>query len=238
MRAVLYARFSETDAERAKKTETLDLQLEQGRAYCLSQDYRIEAEEVDREKSGKQAKNRPGLQAAIEAACKLKAVLVVRSLSRLARNTREALEIAERLHKAKAHLASVTESIDTYTPTGYCVFTILSALAQLQREQTSAAVKEAHQRYQSRGKRMSRKDRPPYGWRFDENDQMIQVEEEQEILMDMLAMHGDGHGSCYIARQLNQAGLTCRGNRWHPWTIEKILRRETSPARIDPDQQL
>ncbi len=45
--------------------------------------------------SGGRADNRPGLQAAIALACKRKAVLVVYKLDRLARNTRDALDVLE-----------------------------------------------------------------------------------------------------------------------------------------------
>jgi DNA invertase Pin-like site-specific DNA recombinase len=68
--------------------------------------------------SGKRADNRPGLQGAIAHACETHGVLVVYSLSRLARSTRDAIDIAERLAKCKADLVSITEKIDTTTSMG------------------------------------------------------------------------------------------------------------------------
>ena len=60
--------------------------------------------------SGKSAANRPALRAALDQACTGKAALVVYSLSRLARSTRDALSISERLAKAGADLVSLSES--------------------------------------------------------------------------------------------------------------------------------
>jgi hypothetical protein len=57
--------------------------------------------------------NRPGLSEALDDVCRQRAVLVVQSLSRLSRSVRDTLTISERLDKAGANLASLSESIDT-----------------------------------------------------------------------------------------------------------------------------
>ncbi len=66
----------------------------------------------------KRADNRPGLVAALEAACRAKAVLVVYSLSRMSRSVTDTLAIVARLDKAGAGFVSLTESIDTTTADG------------------------------------------------------------------------------------------------------------------------
>ena len=68
---------------------------------------------VDAGISGKRADNRPGLIAALDSACQARGVLVVYSLSRLARSVRDTLDIAERLERAGADLVSLSEQIDT-----------------------------------------------------------------------------------------------------------------------------
>ncbi|MCH8851463.1 MAG: recombinase family protein [Planctomycetes bacterium] len=82
-------------------------------AWAQANDYELLELFVDAGLSGSRADNRPGLQRAVNTACKRKAALVVYSLSRLARSTRDALMLAERLNKAGADLVSLTESIDT-----------------------------------------------------------------------------------------------------------------------------
>ena len=65
------------------------------------------------ELSGKRADTRPGLQTALAQASEHGAVLIVYSLSRLARSTRDTLAIAEQLESAGADLVSLSEKIDT-----------------------------------------------------------------------------------------------------------------------------
>ena len=107
------------------------------------------------------------LQKAIAAACRRKAVLVVYSLSRLARCTKDAIDLAERLNAAGADLAVIQENVNTRSPMGRFIFTLFSALAQLEREQIADRTSTAMLRHQAKGRRMTRPDRCPYGWRVD-----------------------------------------------------------------------
>ena len=69
-------------------------------------------------------------------------ILVIESISRLARSTRDFLEILEQLEKKKVALVSLKEQIDTTTPTGRFMVSIFAALAQLEREQILQRQKE------------------------------------------------------------------------------------------------
>ena len=71
--------------------------------------------------SGKRADNRPALQDALRTVGKGDA-LVVYSLSRLARSTKDTISIAETLDKRGADLLSLSEKIDTTTAAGKMVF--------------------------------------------------------------------------------------------------------------------
>lgn len=57
----------------------------------------------------------------------------IRDLSRLARNTKDLLDIVEYLEKKKVGLRSIKESIDTTTNMGKLVLTILGAIYQFER---------------------------------------------------------------------------------------------------------
>ena len=82
--------------------------------------------------SGKNAQ-RPELQKMIQYVRKGDTV-VVESISRFARNTRDLLELVERLTAKQVEFVSQKEAIDTTTPTGKFMLTIFGAVAELERE--------------------------------------------------------------------------------------------------------
>lgn len=61
--------------------------------------------------------------------------VTVDSYSRLARNTRDLLDIADQLNKKGVHLVSIKEGINTGTPQGKLIMTIFAGLAEFEREQ-------------------------------------------------------------------------------------------------------
>lgn len=60
--------------------------------------------------------------------------VIVESISRFARNTRDLLELVEQLTAKQVEFISQKESIDTTTPTGKFMLTIFGAVAELERE--------------------------------------------------------------------------------------------------------
>jgi DNA invertase Pin-like site-specific DNA recombinase len=83
-------------------------------------------------------------------------ILVVESISRLARSTRDLLDIVDQLDKKKVGFISQKESIDTSTPQGRFVLTIFSALAQLERETLLQRQREGLQAAKAKGKQLGR----------------------------------------------------------------------------------
>ncbi len=60
--------------------------------------------------------------------------VIVESISRFARNTRDLLELVEQLTNKRVEFVSKKEAIDTTTPTGKFMLTIFGAVAELERE--------------------------------------------------------------------------------------------------------
>ena len=60
--------------------------------------------------------------------------VIVESISRFARNTRDLLELVEKLTTKGVEFVSQKESIDTTTPTGKFMLTVFGAVAELERE--------------------------------------------------------------------------------------------------------
>lgn len=60
--------------------------------------------------------------------------VIVESISRFARNTKDLLELIEQLTAKRVEFISKKEAIDTTTPTGKFMLTIFGAVAELERE--------------------------------------------------------------------------------------------------------
>ncbi len=83
-------------------------------------------------------------------------VLVVWRLDRLARSLRHLIDIADDLNWRGIALKSITESIDTSTPSGRFLFNILGALGQMEREIIVERTRAGLQAAAKRGRRGGR----------------------------------------------------------------------------------
>lgn len=61
-------------------------------------------------------------------------IVIVESISRFARNTRDLLDLVEQLTLKQVEFVSKKEAIDTTTPTGKFMLTVFGAVAELERE--------------------------------------------------------------------------------------------------------
>lgn len=77
--------------------------------------------------------NRPQLQAMLDYV-REGDVVVVSDFSRLARSTRDMLQIVQELTEKGVGLISLKENVDTDTPQGRFMLTVFAALAELERE--------------------------------------------------------------------------------------------------------
>lgn len=227
MNAIIYARFS--PRPNAADCDSIEKQVERCAAWCKAKDWELAGTYADAAASGASQEGRPQLEEALLHATKNRAALVCYSLDRLARNTREAIQISERLSKGGAELAILRETVDTSTPTGRLLFTILAALAQLQREQGAERTSQAMRSHIRKGRKMS--SQPPYGFsngtEADESGFKLLVEnpEEQAVLARIRGFISAGLGDWKISNRLNREGVKARGYRWNAACIARIRRR-------------
>jgi len=109
--------------------------------------------------SGKDTK-RPMLQALMNKVQRGD-ILVVESISRFARNTKDLLGLVEKLTKKGVEFISLKEHIDTTTPTGRFTLTIFAAVAELEREHILQRQAEGIAAAKSRGVHLGRPIKKP-----------------------------------------------------------------------------
>lgn len=79
--------------------------------------------------------------------------LIVYKLDRLGRSTKQLVNLISQLDERGVHLNIVTEGIDTSSPTGRLVFTILSAVAEMEASLISERTKQALAMSENKGGR-------------------------------------------------------------------------------------
>ena len=109
--------------------------------------------------SGKDRK-RPQLLSLMDAAQQGDKV-IVESISRFARNTRDLLDLVEQLAAKGVEFVSQKEHIDTTTPTGKFMLTIFGAVAELERGYILQRQAEGIASAKARGKHLGRPPKKP-----------------------------------------------------------------------------
>jgi len=226
-KAVGYVRVS--TAGQAADGASLEAQRARIAATAAAAGLELVAVHADEGLSGKRADNRPGLVAALDAACRQRAVLVVYSLSRMSRSVTDTLTIIERLDKAGAGLVSITESIDTTSAAGRMMVTMISAFAAFERELTSerTATVLAHKR--SQGQRTGT---VPFGYTLDADGiTLVEDTDEQIVLRRIQDCRRAGLSLRAIADELNAAGVIGKqGGTWYASTVASVLKRAAAVA--------
>lgn len=221
MNATGYVRVSTLD--QANEGVSLDAQKARIAAWCLANDVELGDVFVDAGLSGKRADNRPALQDALAAVCRDKGVLVVYSLSRLARSTKDTITIGERLAKAGADMVSLSEKIDTTSAAGKMVFRMLAVMAEFERDLVSERTTLALAHKKGRGERVGAL---PFGFDLADDGVSLKVNaEEQAIIAAVRELRAEGLSIRKIVEEMNRRGIaTKEGGRWHVATVQRVLK--------------
>ena len=173
--------------------------------------------------SGKRSDNRPGLQSALDTVGKGDA-LVVYSLSRLSRSTKDTLILSEILLKKEADLVSLSEKIDTTTAAGKMVFRLLAVLNEFERDQISDRTRFALAHKKANGEKTGGD--VPFGYRV-RGGKLSRNAEEQKAINMILDLHSKGYSLQCICGALQKDGYkTKRGNlTWQPKVVSRIIGR-------------
>ncbi len=209
-------------------SEGISLEAQKGKisAWCELHGYTLAGLFVDAGLSGKRADNRPELLKALDAVTKCSGVLLVYSLSRLARSTKDTLAISDRLEKANADLVSLSEKIDTTSAAGKMVFRMLAVLAEFERDLVSERTVAALQHKRNRGGRMGQ---VPFGFAVAaDGDTLIPAENEQRVIRRVIELRREGRTLKAIAEQLTFERFPNKSGRiqWNTTQIHRLLNRK------------
>jgi DNA invertase Pin-like site-specific DNA recombinase len=148
-RIALYCRVSTTD-------QTCENQIRDLREYCRARGWTEVREFTDTGISGTKER-RPALDRLMaEVKGRRVDVVVVAAFDRLGRSVRHLVEVLELFRHLGVEFISLREQIDTGSPLGQAVFTIIAAIAQLERSLIVERVKAGLRRARAEGKRLGR----------------------------------------------------------------------------------
>ena len=205
VRAITYARVSTAKQERGGVSlGDQGVKLEAA-AVCRGWD----SDHVSEVASGKTLSGRPLLREALDRLDRGEAqALIVTKVDRVARNTVDVLNLAARADKNGWVLVILNLDLDTSTPTGRLVLTILAAVAGMESALIGERAMDTHAARRAAGVRRGRKVSIPETTR-------------QRIALE----RASGLSLAAIANGLNADGVPTRnaGAKWHPSTVAKVL---------------
>jgi DNA invertase Pin-like site-specific DNA recombinase len=148
-RVALYARVSTPD-------QHLETQLYDLRKLAVQRGFEVSREYCDRGVSGSKAR-RPGLDSMLADARRGEfSVLMVAAFDRIARSTKNFLEIVDELHELGIEFVSAREAIDTSGPMGRMFLTMVGSIAELERSLIVERIKAGMRRAKMEGQRLGR----------------------------------------------------------------------------------
>ena len=161
---------------------------------------------------------RPGLSRALdrlEDPADPAQVLITAKLDRLGRDTRDILNLAERARTNNWRLVLLDIDIDSSTPAGGLMLTVMAAIAEFERRIISERTRRALAQLKAQGKTLGRPDGTP-----------------PEATARILELRAEGITYQGIADRLNSEGIpTSTGTgKWQPTTTRRVALRANTPT--------
>jgi DNA invertase Pin-like site-specific DNA recombinase len=185
------------------------MQLRELREYCKRRGWKIVGEYVDRGIFGSKDR-RPELDKLMHYAHKRHVdTVVVWKFDRFARSVSHLLQALETFNSLRIAFVSLSESIDTSTPAGKMVFTVLGAVAELERSLIGERVRAGLRNAKAKGTQLGR---PPLKKLTATEIQMMRLDRRNKKVSysDLAKRYGT---SVWTAFYLCKRGLTGAGSK-------------------------
>jgi DNA invertase Pin-like site-specific DNA recombinase len=198
-----YARVS--TVMQADEGESLDVQRRQIAGYAQMNGLTVARTFVERGVSGsKPLADRPG--AKLLTALEPGDVMITAKLDRMFRSALDALDVLSRL-KARGVAPHMIDLGGDTTGNGVSklVFTILSAVAEAERDRTRERITEVKRDQKQRGRFLGGV--PPFGWRVGEAGELVPVPAQQKAIVRMRTLRAEGLAFRAIAARMKEAGF-------------------------------
>ena len=151
MKAAIYARVSTANNGQDPTVQTRELE-----EYCQRRGWKVADQYIDVGISGAKEK-RPELSRLMADAHRRKFdAVIVWKFDRFARSVSHLLRALETFKSLGIEFVSLSEQVDTSTPTGKMVFTVLGAVAELERSLIAERVKAGLRNAKAKGKKLGR----------------------------------------------------------------------------------
>lgn len=228
MRAAIYTRVSTDD--QAREGYSLDEQERRCRAEADAEGW--EAELFPEEGVSGRLASRPQLDLFLARLDEFD-VLIVYSLDRLGRSVHNLLELYDRVENSGVRIIFIRERIDTSTAVGRLLRTVLSAIAEFEREMIIDRTKGGIAA-RARGGKPSGGPRT-YGFEWDDGS-FVPIDAEVKVANRIYDEYLAGRSQGAIANALNQDGVrSLKGGKWIQVTVRKVLTNPVYVGRIRHD---
>ena len=209
MRAAIYARVSTVS-----NGQSPEMQLRELGEYCQRRGWTVTGDYVDVGISGSKEK-RPELDKLLADAHRRRFdAIVVWKFDRFARSVSHLLRALETFQSLGIEFVSLTEGVDTSTPAGKMIFTVLGAVAELERSLICERVRAGLRNARAKGKKLGR----------------------PKIVLDVAKigrLHVSGRSWRKIARVMGCSAKTCR-RAWQKATKRVLPHVDSAPpVRLD-----
>jgi site-specific DNA recombinase len=147
--------------------------------------------------------------------------LYICKLDRLSRNLEDLLGIVRLCKNHNVALVSASEAIDTGSPAGRMMISMLGGFAEFERARISERIADVAFDLRRQGKVYCR--HAPFGYRRD-GKTLLAHPMEQAALATMRQMHANGASYRQIATMLTERGVQPKGRAWYAASVRDVLR--------------